>query len=530
MKKLLLLFFLSLLFISCSLIDLKTQTKQNIHNIQSNPPVKKVEIVKKPIVSPLKNDEFKLFSPNTNFETSLLFDKSLTLNLTSETFNQKDYDIPIVVNARVKYFIKRYTKLYPITFQRWLNNANKYIYIVKDIFRRMDLPTDLACLPFAESGFDVYAYSWAGAGGMWQFMESTGKIYGLKNNFWVDERRDFEKATIAAAKYLKYLHKYFNDWYLAIAAYNGGFYKVLKATQRYKTKNFFKISKYRFLKQETKDYVPKFIALTIIYKNYLEYGFEPPQTDPLIFDKIKLNQPVNLYVIADLLNTDFKKLKELNPSLKKPITPPNDNFELRIPYGTKMFLEKKIAELSPEELLQVKIYYAKKKEKLYKIARKFRVSVASIKKLNNLRYDFILFSGPIFIPLKKYAKSLAMQNFANDINAVTPRIYIVRKGDTLYNIAHKYGLSVYELIKLNKGINPRLIRPGDPIIVSKKYNYKKKRYKRYTLTKSRKYLIRKGDTLWSIANKFNTSVEKIKITNKLKTTLLIPGTYIKIPN
>lgn len=521
MRKIVYIIFVFLIATSCSYIDFKGEINKEVKSKEStNLKVLKQPLVKKKILPDLDEKLFSLDTPELNIDYSDLFDKELALNMDSETFNQKNYDIPIVINDRVKFFIKRYTKLYPTTFQRWLNNANKYIYIVKDIFRRMGLPTDLACLPFAESGFDVYAYSWADAGGMWQFMNSTGKIYGLRNNFWLDERRDFEKATVAAAKYLKYLYEYFGDWYLAIAAYNAGFYKVLKATQRYKTKDFFKLARYRYLKRETKDYVPKFIALTVIYKNYLKYGFEPPETEPLIYDKIKLSQPVNLYVIADLLDTDFETLKELNPALKKPITPPNDDFELRIPYGTKNYLEKKIASMSPEELLQVKIYYAKRKESIARIAKKFRVSKKSIKKLNKLYYDYILFSGPIFIPIKRYEKSLAMQNFSNDINAVIPRVYIVRRGDTFYGIAHKYGLTVGQLMKLNKGINPRLIRPGDPIIISKS-----ERIVRY-----RKYKIKKGDTLWSIANRFNTSVEKIKKRNKLRTTQLIPGKYLIIPN
>ncbi|MGA1862149.1 LysM peptidoglycan-binding domain-containing protein [Deferribacter thermophilus] len=525
MRKIFRLIFILIFLSSCSYIEFKGEINKSISNNQINTQTPKTIPVKKTkLIKDLDKSQFQLDTFNFQINFNEIFDKKLSLNLDSENYDQKNYDIPIVINKRVKYFIKRYTKTYPTTFQKWLNNANKYIYIVKDIFRRMGLPTDLACLPFAESGFDVYAYSPAGAGGMWQFMESTGKIYGLKNNFWMDERRDFEKATIAAAKYLKYLYEYFNDWYLAIAAYNGGFYKVMKATQRYKTKDFFKLSKYRYLKRETKDYVPKFIALTIIYKNYLRYGFEPPTSDPLLFDKIKLNQPVNLYVIADLLNTDFDTLKELNPALKKPITPPDDEFALRIPFGTKHILEQKIANMSPEELLQVKIYYAKKKESLKRIAKKFNISVNSIKKLNGLYYDYILFSGPIFIPIKKYEKSLAMQNFKNDINAIIPKVYIVKRGDTFYGIAHRFGMTVGKLLKLNKGINPRLIRPGDPIIISKesyKYSYNKK---------TRKYRIQKGDTLWDIAKRFNTTVEKLKRKNKLKTTLLTPGDYLIIPN
>jgi membrane-bound lytic murein transglycosylase D len=528
------LFFLIIFLISCAHTT-KTQIDNNVVVVDVQPKTKKkkVKIVKDFILESLETP--KLEFPEDYFEPH-----ELALNFIGENADSIKYDIPVVINTDVKKFIKVYTKTYPKTFQKWLNRANKYIYIAKDIFRREGLPEDLVVLAFAESGFNPMAYSKAGAGGMWQFMPYTGKLYGLRIDDWIDERRDFEESTLAAAKMLKDLYDYFGDWYLAIAAYNAGAGKVARGIKKYKTKDFFKLSKKYHLKKETKRYVPKFLALLIIYKNYLQYGFEPPVTDPLLYDRVKLNQPINLYVVAKLINNSVDTLRDLNPGLKTPITPPNDGYVLKVPYGTKEIIEKKISQSTPDELLHVKIYHARRGQKLSSIAKKYKVSVKEIKKINGIRYNKLLYSKPIFIPIKKYFDFSIAKDFAKDLNREAPKIYIVKRGDNFYNIAHRHGLSLYDLIKLNPGTNPRRIKPGQAVVVSydykrkkKKYYYKKrhknkKRYKRtYTLTGG-KYIVKRGDTLWSIARHFNIPVSVIMAKNNMNSHFIKPGTVLKI--
>lgn len=531
MRRLILILLSSIVVMSCSMADLSL----NLPNSATDPHVGTADDLLPILITDPVFAELNI--PNLDIDEDFFNNSELILDLTKDTFDGRQYDMPVVITPRVKAFIKSYTKNYPKTFQRWLDRSNKYIYLAQDIFKREGLPLDLVNLAFAESGFNPMAYSHAGAGGMWQFMPATGRSYGLKITEWVDERRDFEESTVAAAKFLKYLHNYFDDWYLAIAAYNAGFYKVHKGMKKYNTNDFFELKKYRYLKRETKDYVPKFLALMIIHKNYLEYGFRPPAADPLLYDRVPLNQPVNLYVVAKILDTDIFTLKGLNPALKTPITPPNDGYLLKVPYGTKEFLEDKIRTLSPDELLQVKIYRARKGQTIKSIARKYNSSINEIKKVNGIRYHKILYNHTIFIPIKKYFDYTSYKSFAKDVRREAPKVHIVKRGDNFYDIAHKYGLSLYDLIRLNSGVNARRIRPGQAVIVS--YDYKKKKRstrrsytkkkKTYSL-KSGKYVVKSGDTLWGIASYFKTSVSVLMAKNSMTSSKLKPGKVLVIAN
>lgn len=497
--------------------------------ISDNVSVTKIILVDDPVIEELYTPEFDI--PLLTKE-----DKELYLNY-EYVIKEDTFDFPLVINHRVESYLKYYSKDYPLTFKKWMERANKYIYLVKDILRREGMPQQLAILPFAESGYDVGAYSHVGAGGMWQFMPATGKSYGLKINNWVDERQDFEKATFAAIRHLKELYKQLGDWYLAIAAYNAGFYKIYNGTKKYNTKDFFTLSKYRYLKDETKNYVPKFIALSILYYKYDQYGFSAPVTQPLLYEKVNFSQPVNLFVIADIIGCDYNSLKELNPDLKKPITPPDDEYSLKIPYGTKELLMEKIAGLKPDELLQVKIYNGKTGENISKIADKFGVSAGDIKTLNGFRYDKLLFNTYVFVPIKDKFNKKYQDDFAAAVKIDAPKVHVVKKGENLYNIAHKYGLSLNELISYNKGINPKLIKTGQPLVVVSDYKNAKKISKqrpypgklKYTLDRN-KYKVKAGDNLWSIASAFNTSVNKLKKLNNLTTTVLRPGKILEIPD
>lgn len=474
-------------------------------------------------ISILQIDE--LYFPESDIYTHLFSDKDIKLNYDYEPKNDI-YEIKPVINSTVRYYIDQYSKRYPGYFQQYIERSNKYIYLIKDALRREGLPLQLAVLPFAESGFRTDAYSHMGAGGMWQFMPETGKIYDLKINYWVDERRDFEKATKAAVKHLKYLYENLGDWYLAIAAYNAGFYRVYYGIKKYNTNDFFELAKTGYLKKETIHYVPKFIAFSILYYNYLEYGFEPPSTPPLFYEKINLNQPVNLYVIADLLNIDIDTLKELNPDLKKPITPPDDSYSLKVPYGMKDILKDKIAKIPHQDLLKVKIYKARNGEYVENIAKKFNISKENIMEVNGLKYSRILYDTYIFIPDSNFMQMEYAKAFINEIKIDAPKVHIVKSGENLYDIAHKYGLSLYDVISYNKGINPRLIRPGQAIIITPPDDTNKVALKKSVQkkkTNSGKYIVQKGDTLWKIASEFNISVEKLMKKNNLKTATLMPG-------
>ncbi|QAR32139.1 LysM peptidoglycan-binding domain-containing protein [Geovibrio thiophilus] len=448
------------------------------------------------------------------------------------------YDvIPLVEEDRYEYYVKRFTQDIPNVFQNWLNRSNKYLYIVKDILRREGVPDELAYLPFTESGFNATAISRAGASGMWQFMRGTGKSYDLNDNFWVDERRDFEKATTAAARHLRDLYEDLGDWHLALAAYNAGMGKIIRAIRMYESRDFYTLAKYSYLKQETKDYVPKYLALRHIFCNYQEFGFETPVETPLIFDRLTVDRQVNLYVIAKLTGTSYSALKELNPELKTPVTPPVGSYTIRIPYGTAESAGTQIASMSQDELLMYKIYNAKRGEKLDSIAKKYSVSVNDIKSSNGLLHTKLYTDTPIFIPVKKYHDPALDREFAKVLKPYNPKVHVVRKGENLSTIARKYGLGLNEVVAMNKGIKPSKIRPGQNIIVSvdykrsdKRYVAQKTTYKKYNTAaaKKKRHVVKSGESLWAIAQKYGTTVNAIKRTNKLSGSQILPGKVLII--
>jgi membrane-bound lytic murein transglycosylase D len=212
---------------------------------------------------------------------------------------EPDFDIPIVINDKVEQFIQCFQTTLREKFVTWLARSGKYIPFMKRLLKEQGLPEDLVYMALIESGFDPYAYSRSKAVGPWQFIYLTGKRYGLKVNWWVDERRDPEKSTVAAAKYLKDLYETFACWYLAAAGYNAGEYKIIKAIKRYRTEDFWKLTKERYLRRETKDYVPLMIAAALIAKDPEKYGFADVEyQEPLRYQKVKVPELTDLSHIA----------------------------------------------------------------------------------------------------------------------------------------------------------------------------------------------------------------------------------------
>ncbi|MDR2883833.1 MAG: transglycosylase SLT domain-containing protein [Deferribacteraceae bacterium] len=398
--------------------------------------------------------------------SSTIFDCSEVAPITDgkvqEIFNK--FNVPVTMTPRVQYYLKYFAETNRDTMQRWLDRSNKYMYIVRDIFQREGVPLDLVALSFTESGFNPHATSRAGAVGMWQFMPSTGRMYGLESDSWVDERQDFEKSTVAAANHLKDLYARFGDWYLALAAYNAGSGRISSATRRHNSKDFFTIASKRTLKLETRDYVPKYMAHLMIYKNMAQYGFTLPAEMPLLYDEITLSTPVNLYALAQEANYAIAQLKELNPELRTPMTPPVDSYTLRIPIGTK---DRVVAVMNNRniDLARYHIYIAEQGENLEQIAIDNGVDLDDLKRLNNLSNNSLYSSKLLFIPNSQRYSAID-DAFAADIAKLAPRYYTVRKGDNFTTISKKHNMSLTALTRLNPKINPRKIYPGQVIVVS----------------------------------------------------------------
>ena len=336
--------------------------------------------------------------------------------LTVEIVDQEEeeeaitYDVPVVVNDKVEFFIKYFQTRGRKHFEKWLARSERYLPMLKDIFRQSGLPEDLAYLPLIESGFNPNAKSRARAVGMWQFMKWTGKKYGLQVNSWIDERRDPEKATWAAARYLKDLYGLFNSWHLAAASYNAGEGRVMRALKKHKTDDFWVVAKQkRALKKETRDYIPKYIAALLIAKEPAKYGFTDIEYQPQItYGKVNIPVATDLRVIAKACECSFDDIKELNPQLLKWFTPPTGSeYEIKVPKEKVEVFQANFATIPPQERLNFLTHKVKKGETLSLIAKKYNTSMESILYLNKLKSTRNVRAGTeIIVPVrpKKLAK------------------------------------------------------------------------------------------------------------------------------
>jgi membrane-bound lytic murein transglycosylase D len=317
---------------------------------------------------------------------------------------ETDFDIPIVINAKVEQFIQYFQTAIRDKFGTWLGRSEKYIPFMKNVLKEHGLPGDLVYLSLIESGFNPYAYSRSKASGLWQFISLTGKRYGLKVNWWVDERRDPEKSTIAAAKYLKDLYEMFACWYLAAAGYNAGEYKIVKAMKLYRTEDFWMLTKHRYLKRETKDYVPQMIAAALIAKDPEKYGFTDIEyQEPLRYEKVKVPELTDLSLIAKACETSLEEIKDLNPEIRRGVTPPNETeYEIKIPFGKKELFLKNFEALQPLEKFEFKTHLVKKGETLPRIAKSYWVDLEPMIEINHLNKTSPISKGmTLLIPISK---------------------------------------------------------------------------------------------------------------------------------
>lgn len=429
----------------------------------------------KPAIDSLAGKKIKTTVPlnNLNIEepsfamSEFMLDSGNSIELSDEDLQAvfEEFDVPMTMTPRVQHYVNYFTGPGRNVMQKWIDRSNLYMYIVRDIFHQEDVPQDLVVLSFTESGFNPHAKSHAGAVGMWQFMKGTGKMYKLDVNEWVDERQDFEKASRAAARHLSDLYDRFDDWYLALAAYNAGSGRISSATKKHKTTDFFTIATSRTLKLETRDYVPKYLAQLIIYKNMIEYGFTPPDELPLLYDTVEITKPVNIIVLANHLGCSVSDLKMLNPELKTPMTPPVAKYSIRVPAGDK---DKTVALLgdSKTDLARYHIYKAKSGETIARIAKQFGVTSAAVKKVNSYSYDMVYTSKVLFIP-KSSDLTMTDTAFSKEIGKLAPKYYVVRKGDNMTSISKKHNIPLKVLVQMNPNIKPSRIYPGQVLVISR---------------------------------------------------------------
>lgn len=311
------------------------------------------------------------------------------------------YNVPIVLDPSVQGHIRFFNVSIRNRFEQWLIRLSHYRPLVDSIFSEFQLPSDLIYLSLVESGFNPHALSRARAAGPWQFMKGTAKVYGLRVDSYVDERRDPVKSTVAAARYLRDLYDLFGTWPLAMAAYNAGEGKVMRALHTAQAESFSDIAKTRLIRRETKEYVPRFMAATIIAKNPDRYGFPQNEVQPHQFEEVVVRRSIHFKAIANVTGISYQELKVLNPELRRDATPPDDaEYHLKVPVGTREKVERlldrapthKFAPLSvPVKGRRVKPepdsghwYRVRVGDSLEKIAKRFNISVKTLKSINNL--------------------------------------------------------------------------------------------------------------------------------------------------
>lgn len=478
-----------------------------------------------------------------------------------QVVDQELETIPTEVNPLVEQWISYFQGRGRRHMERYLARSTRYEKLMKKVLRDNGLPEDLFYIALIESGFNSQARSHASAVGYWQFIRGTGKRYGLEINTMVDERKDPVLATQAAAEYFKGLYSVFGSWYLAMASYNVGENRVKREVMNHYTRDFWELAKKKRFPKETIHYIPKFIAAKLIAKDLKKYGFEEIDfMTPVEFDHVILDKPVNLRVMAEKMNINYEDFKALNPKFKGEIAPlkANNKLELRIPPGMNEQASVAASESVVEKAEFVadagdtEVYRIRRGDSLHSVARKYRTTVAYLRDLNDIPKGKRLKVGmKLYVPdrtpvapkrnvivAKKKSNSERNPESTNSVSS-NGRFYIVQSGDTLSSIAKKYSVSINELKRANNIRRGRLLKvgirlqiPGDNSMPS---NDGAKRLpasaKRKVAVKNKYHVVRKGDNLLSIADKYKVSLGSIQNSNKtLKNpSKLFVGAKILIP-
>jgi membrane-bound lytic murein transglycosylase D len=376
-------------------------------------------------------------------------------------------DLPLVMNDQVAMFINYFSSPRgKATLEHAWQRSGRYHAMIQRVLQQEGVPQDLIYLAQAESGFQPLALSRAGARGMWQFMAQSGQIHGLQRNWWVDDRQDPEKATRAAGQYLKELYNQFGDWYLAMAAYNSGAGTVQHAVERTGYADFWELYKRGVLPQETRNYVPIILAVTIIAKNPEQYGLERVKPDPeQQLDQITIDYPIDLRLVAECVDSSVDYLQELNPSLLRMTTPKDQPFVLNLPPGSREKYETAIALVPPDMRTYWRYHHVEYGDTLPALARKYHTSTTSIAEANNLTGEDLKAGTKLIIPIAPAHQSSATAAYSKH-----PTHYKVRKGDTVASVADDFEVPVEKLRKWNHLRGSGELVAGRTLVIYKPVN------------------------------------------------------------
>ena len=392
----------------------------------------------------------------------------------AEAVQEEKNDFPVELNDPVLSCINLYQGRLRDWFTAALTRGGRYLPRIREIFAEEGVPQDLAYLAMVESAFHTSALSRAKAKGMWQFISDTGRRYGLSQDWWVDERSDPEKATRAAAKYLKDLYGMFNDWNLAMAGYNAGEFNVQRGLERYKVADFWSLSKTRALRRETKNYVPLIHAAIVVAKAPERYGFSvEPEALPAA-EALGVEGAVDLRFISECAGTTLDRIQLLNPSLRRLATPANRRFDLRVPMGSATTVATCLATTPPDRRVRFRTHVVARGQTLSSIAATYSIRTADLASANSMPLGRRLSVGmELIIPIDPRVSVAAAHAPAAapsrgpELPAPTGSVkisYRVKAGDTLGAIATQFGTSIQALQSWN-GIRGSRIVAGDTLTV-----------------------------------------------------------------
>lgn len=401
-------------------------------------------------------------------------------------------------------------------FEEYLNDSYYFLYFVIKELEKNNLPIELSILPYIESNYDPFSISPSGAVGMWQFMPRTGRLYELNKSWWSEDRHDPFKSTEAAIEYLKYLYQRFDeDIYLSIAAYNAGPSLVDKRINQNKRKgediDFWSLN----LPTQTKNYVPKYIALRELILNSQKYGITLPNIPyESVVQKITIPGQVEILALSEYLEIKPELLYKLNAGYTKWASAPKDESIFFIPKEKYFLFSSEKNPFNKTNDINWISHTVNKGDNLWDLAIKYDTEVAVIKEVNYLNNDLLSINDNLLIPLGKTKSN----------NFIPYEMYIVSEGDTLWSIAKKYNLNVNDLARMNSLNKNEYLQLGQQLSIGNKNIYRNMESKKRTIL----YSVKQGDNLFKISELFDVTISSIEEINKFSNPTLMPGQIIKI--